>query len=97
MDLKNYGLDNGSSTLSWRFGCWTIYLMMEVLLRLVNGTYTTRFPLVWASNAYSNNGVQTAGFSTRNAAAGCDPTANPALVTATNASNVLKMQLPLLL
>ena len=61
----------------------TIYLMMEVLLRVVNGTYTTRFPLVWASNAYSNNGVQTAGFSTRNAAAGCDPTANPALVSAT--------------
>ena len=80
--FENYGLDNGSSTLSWRFGA--DYLFDDgSALKIVNGTYTTRFPLVWASNAYSNNGVQTAGFSTRNAAAGCDPTANPALVTAT--------------
>jgi len=80
--FENYGLDNGSSTLSWRFGA--DYLFDDgSALKIVNGTYTTRFPLVWASNAYSNNGVQTAGFSTRNAAAGCDPTADPALVTAT--------------
>ena len=80
--FENYGLDNGSSTLSWRFGA--DYLFDDgSALKIVNGTYTTRFPLVWASNAYSNNGVQTAGFSTKNAAAGCDPTANPALVTAT--------------
>jgi len=80
--FENYGLDNGSSTLSWRFGA--DYLFDDgSALKVVNGTYTTRFPLVWASNAYSNNGVQTAGFSTRNAAAGCDPTTNPTLVSAT--------------
>ena len=80
--FENYGLDNGSSTLSWRFGA--DYLFDDgSALKIVNGTYTTRFPTVWASNVYSNNGVQTAGFSTSNAVAGCDPTANPALVTAT--------------
>ena len=80
--FENYGLDKGSSALSWRFGA--DYMFDDgSSLKLVNGTYTTRFPLVWASNAYSNNGVQTAGYSNSNAVAGCDPTANPANVTAT--------------
>lgn len=44
------------------------------------GTYSTRFPLVWVSNAYSNNGVQTASF---RATATCDPTQFPSQVSST--------------
>jgi hypothetical protein len=52
--FENYGLDKGSSVLSWRFGA--DYMFDDgSALKLVNCTYTTRFPLVWASNAYSNN------------------------------------------
>ena len=80
--FENYGLDGGSSALSWRFGA--DYMFDDgSALKLVNGTYTTRFPLVWASNAYSNNGVQTASYSSSNAVEGCDPTSNPANVTST--------------
>ena len=39
-------------------------------------------PIVWMSNVYSNNGVQTASFP-RGGTATFDPTSNPALVTAT--------------
>jgi outer membrane receptor for ferrienterochelin and colicin len=46
-------------------------------LRMVLGSYSTRFPLVWVSNAYSNNGVQTAAFSP---SATCDPTKFPSQV-----------------
>ena len=80
--FENYGLDGGSSALSWRFGA--DYMFDDgSALKLVNGTYTTRFPLVWASNAYSNNGVQTASYSSSNAVEGCDPISNPANVTST--------------
>ena len=80
--FENYGLDKGSSALSWRFGA--DYSFDDgSSLKFVNGTYTQRFPLVWASNAYSNNGVQTASYNKNNAVAGCDPTGNTANVTQT--------------
>ena len=53
--------------------------------------------LVWMSNVYSNNGVQTASFP-RGGTATCDPTSNPALVTANFLATCVKdAQLTLIL
>ena len=76
------GMDRGGNQTNYRFAADYSFDNGNVL-KLSYGTYATKFPLVWVSNAYSNNGVQTARYSSRNAAAGCDPESNPANVTAT--------------
>jgi hypothetical protein len=75
-------MDRGGNQTNYRFAADYSFDNGNVL-KLSYGTYATKFPLVWVSNAYSNNGVQTARYSSRNAAAGCDPESNPANVTAT--------------
>jgi outer membrane receptor for ferrienterochelin and colicin len=76
------GMDRGGSQTNYRLAA-DYSLDDGSVLKLSYGTYATKFPLVWVSNAYSNNGVQTARYSNSNAAEGCDPTSNPANVTST--------------
>jgi outer membrane receptor for ferrienterochelin and colicin len=76
------GMDRGGDQYNYRLAADYTFDNSSVL-KLSYGTYATKFPLVWVSNAYSNNGVQTARYSSSNAVAGCDPTSNPANVTAT--------------
>ena len=76
------GMDRGGNQTNYRFAADYSFDNGSVL-KLSYGTYATKFPLVWVSNAYSNNGVQTARYSNSNAVAGCDPTSNPANATAT--------------
>jgi len=40
------------------------------------GTFSSKLPTVWISNAYTNDGVRTAAYSQANAPAGCSPTTN---------------------
>ena len=40
------------------------------------GTFSSKLPTVWISNAYTNDGVRTAAYSQSNAPAGCSPTTN---------------------
>ena len=79
--FENYGFDQGYDITTWRLGL-DYQFDDGSSLKVLHGTYATRFPLVWMSNVYSNNGVQTASFP-RGGTATCDPTSNPALVTAT--------------
>ncbi len=79
--FENYGFDQGYDITTWRLGL-DYQFDDGSALKVLHGTYSTRFPLVWMSNVYSNNGVQTASFP-RGGTATCDPTSNPALVTAT--------------
>ena len=75
------GMDRGGDQYNYRLAADYTFDNNSVL-KLSYGTYATKFPLVWVSNAYSNNGVQTARYSSSNAVDGCDPTSNPANVTA---------------
>ena len=76
------GMGRGGNQTNYRFAADYSFDNGSAL-KLSYGTYATKFPLVWVSNAYSNNGVQTARYSNSNAVAGCDPTSNPANATAT--------------
>ena len=75
------GMDRGGDQYNYRLAADYTFDNNSVL-KLSYGTYATKFPLVWVSNAYSNNGVQTARYSSSNAVDGCDPRSNPANVTA---------------
>ena len=78
--FQNSGFDADIDDLTtWRFGLDYSFDNGDAL-KAVFGTYSTRFPLVWVSNAYSNNGVQTASF---RATATCDPTQFPSQVSST--------------
>jgi hypothetical protein len=78
--FENSGFDADIPDLNtWRFGLDYSFDNGDTL-KLVAGTYSTRFPLVWISNAYSNNGMQTASY---RYTASCDPTSDPSLVIST--------------
>ena len=44
-----------------------------LVLKLSFGTFSSKLPLVWVSNAYTNDGVKIARYSNGANAPGCDP------------------------
>jgi hypothetical protein len=88
--LEDYGFENSGfdanigDLQTYRLGLDYAFDNGDTL-KFVHGTYSTRFPLVWISNAYSNNGMQTANF---RSSATCNPTKFPDQVLTTQAQCV---------
>jgi len=78
--LATYGFANGgidgTSLTNIRFG-------MDLVLNDVSdvnvtfGTYSSKLPTVWISNAYTNDGVRVSNYNRQYAPAGCNPLLNP--------------------
>ena len=78
--LATYGFANGgidgTSLTNIRFG-------MDLVLNDVSdvnvtfGTYSSKLPTVWISNAYTNDGVRVSNYNSQYAPAGCNPLLNP--------------------
>ena len=71
-----YGFANGgiegTDLLNYRFSFE--YEIDDVsTLKGLYGTFSSKLPTVWISNAYTNDGVRIAAYSQSNAPAGCDP------------------------
>ena len=73
--FANAGID-GTNILNYRFG---LDLAIDDVsdLNLVYGTYSSKFPTVWISNAYTNDGVRVSAYDSDNAVPGCNPLASP--------------------
>ena len=73
--FANAGID-GTSILNYRFG---MDLVLDDVsdINLVYGTYSSKFPTVWISNAYTNDGVRVSAYDSDYAAPGCNPASAP--------------------
>ncbi len=74
-----YGFANGgiagTDLLNYRFSFE--YIIDDVsTLKGTYGTFSSKLPTVWISNAYTNDGVRIAAYNPANAPAGCDPAGN---------------------
>ena len=73
--FANGGID-GANLTNIRFG-------MDLVLNDVSdvnvtfGTYSSKLPTVWISNAYTNDGVRVSNYNSQYAPAGCNPLLNP--------------------
>ena len=69
--FANAGID-GTNILNYRLG---IDLAIDDVsdLNLVYGTYSSKFPTVWISNAYTNDGVRVSAYNDAYAPDGCNP------------------------
>ena len=71
--FANAGID-GADLLNYRLG---IDLILDDVskLNIVYGTYSSKMPTVWISNAYTNDGVRVSAYDDDYAPAGCNPLA----------------------
>ena len=69
--FPNGGID-GASLLNIRLG---MDLVIDDVsdINVTYGTYSSKLPTVWISNAYTNDGVRTSAYDDRYAPAGCNP------------------------
>jgi hypothetical protein len=77
--VDTYGFANGgiagTDLLNYRFSFE--YEIDDVSsLKGLYGTFSSKLPTVWISNAYTNDGVRIAAYSGSNAPGGCDPRTN---------------------
>ena len=78
--LSTYGFANGgidgANLTNIRFGMdLVIDDFSDVNITL--GTYSSKLPTVWISNAYTNDGVRVSNYNSQYAPAGCDPLSSP--------------------
>ena len=75
-----YGFANagisGTSLMNYRLGI-DLLLDDKSDINIVYGTYSAKFPTVWISNAYTNDGVRVGEYSSTDALPGCNPIASP--------------------
>jgi len=74
-----YGFANGgiagTDLLNYRFS-FEYEIDDKSTLKGLYGTFSSKLPTVWISNAYTNDGVRIAAYRQSNAPAGCDPLTN---------------------
>lgn len=71
--FANAGID-GANLLNYRLG---VDLILDDVskLNIVYGTYSSKMPTVWISNAYTNDGVRVSSYDEDYAPVGCNPEA----------------------
>ena len=78
--LATYGFANGgidgTSLLNVRLGMDLVIDDMSDI-NVTYGTYSSKLPTVWISNAYTNDGVRVSAYNSSYAPAGCDPLTAP--------------------